>query len=354
MSNTINIGILGASGYTGFDLIRLSSLHANVNIKYASANTNAGEKLSYFFPHLNQSNIDTFKKWEDCNWDSVDVIFSCLPHGNSQDIIKNMPDNKIIIDLSADFRLKDPEVYKAWYGRDHESVNDKKLMNLLQSSVYGLSEWYRDDIKSSNLIACPGCYPTASLLCLAPGVKSGMLDVNSIVIDAKSGISGAGRSAKKELLFCEVGEGAKPYSVVNHRHIPEIEQELSKLSNISDIKINFTPHLVPMSRGEIVTIHTKLNDGSDFNSLFDFYKDIYKETPFVKILDSGINPDTLNVRGSNMCHIALYKDRMHNSVTIIGVIDNLVKGSSGQALQNMNIRMGWNEMMGLNQIALFP
>jgi len=343
MSNTINIGILGASGYTGFDLIRLSSLHANVNIKYASANTNAGEKLSYFFPHLNQSNIDTFKKWEDCNWDSVDVIFSCLPHGNSQDIIKNMPDNKIIIDLSA-----------TWYGRDHEAKNDKILSKILESSVYGLSELYKDNIKSSNFIACPGCYPTASLLCLAPGVKSGMLDVNNIIIDAKSGISGAGRSAKKELLFCEVGEGAKPYSVANHRHIPEIEQELSKLSNDSDVKINFTPHLVPMSRGEIVTIHAKLMNGFDFNSLFDFYKNSYKETPFVKVLDSGINPDTLNVRGSNMCHIGLYKDRMDNSVTIIGVIDNLVKGSSGQALQNMNIRMGWDETMGLNQIALFP
>ncbi len=354
MSDTINIGILGASGYTGFDLIRLSSLHSNVNIKYASANTNAGEKISNFFPHLNQLNLDTFKKWEDCNWDSVDIIFSCLPHGSSQDIIKNMPTSNIIIDLSADFRLKDPDVYKTWYGRDHEAKNDKILSKILESSVYGLSELYKDNIKSSNFIACPGCYPTASLLCLAPGVKSGMLDVNNIIIDAKSGISGAGRSAKKELLFCEVGEGAKPYSVGNHRHIPEIEQELSKLSNDNDVKINFTPHLVPMSRGEIVTIHAKLINGCDFNSLFDFYKNNYKETPFVKVLDSGINPDTLNVRGSNMCHIGLYKDRMDNSVTIIGVIDNLVKGSSGQALQNMNIRMGWDETMGLNQIALFP
>ena len=265
-----------------------------------------------------------------------------------------MPTSNIIIDLSADFRLKDPDVYKTWYGRDHEAKNDKILSKILESSVYGLSELYKDNIKSSNFIACPGCYPTASLLCLAPGVKSGMLDVNNIIIDAKSGISGAGRSAKKELLFCEVGEGAKPYSVANHRHIPEIEQELSKLSNDSDVKINFTPHLVPMSRGEIVTIHAKLMNGCDFNSLFDFYKNSYKETPFVKVLDSGINPDTLNVRGSNMCHIGLYKDRMGNSVTIIGVIDNLLKGSSGQALQNMNIRMGWDETMGLNQIALFP
>ncbi|MFL2837133.1 MAG: N-acetyl-gamma-glutamyl-phosphate reductase [Alphaproteobacteria bacterium] len=343
----ITVGVIGASGYTGSDLIRILLSHPKIDLKYVSANNHAGQRINEIFPYL-KGNINLLlEKWEDINWADVDVIFSCLPHGIFHEVFQELPSEKIIIDLSADFRLSNAEDYAKWYNFDHKSID------AINQFTYGLTELNRSQIRESTMVACPGCYPTATLLSLYPLIKADLIDPGSIIIDAKSGVSGAGRSPKRDLLFSEISESFRPYSVTGHRHIPEIEQQI-RLYSKKDIKINFIPHLVPMNRGELVTSHLKLNKQIELNDIIQIYNSIYSNDNFINIMINGNVPNTINVRGTNNCDIAVIPGRVDQTLTVISAIDNLVKGSSGQAVQNMNLIYGWPEELGLGHISIFP
>jgi N-acetyl-gamma-glutamyl-phosphate reductase len=252
-----------------------------------------------------------------------------------------------VIDLSADFRLRNTETYKEWYGHEHFAPQ------LQKSAVYGLPELYREQIKSSNLVACPGCYPTAALLMLVPLLKAGLLDTNSLIIDAKSGLTGAGRGLKQNTLFAEAGEGLSVYGVAGHRHAPEIEQELSAAQG-DDVMVSFTPHLIPMSRGEFVSTYANLAKDAAIEDIRQVLSSTYENEPFVRLLEQGAGIGTQFVRGSNQCLLSANKDRVDGRVLLFSTLDNLVKGSSGQAIQNMNIMFGFEETLGLMQQPMFP
>ena len=350
MNDRIRIGVLGASGYTGADLVRLALLHPRMEIRVLTANTHAGKAMAEVFPHFSFVDLPRLTTVEEADWSSVDAVFCGLPHGTTQEITKAVlarhPRVKFI-DMSADFRLRDPDTYKAWYGNEHVA------MDLQAEAVYGLTEHYRTAIRDARLVACPGCYPTATLLSLLPLASGGLIDVSDIVIDAKSGVSGAGRGLKQNLLFTEAGEGLSPYAVGKHRHMPEIEQEISKASG-QDVLVNFTPHLIPMSRGELCTTYVRLAGGASADDLRAALADAYREESFVHVAPAGILPQTQNVRGSNYCQIGVVKDRIPGRAIVISVIDNLVKGSAGQAVQNFNLMFDIEETTGLMQQALFP
>ena len=350
MGGTIRIAVLGASGYTGADLVRLAANHPDVEIVALTANTHAGKPMSAVFPHLSTLDLPDLTEWESVDWGGVDAVFCGLPHGTTQKItdtvLKAGSDIKVI-DMSADFRLRNIETYAKWYGHQHYSPD------LQGEAVYGLTEAYREQIRTARLIACPGCYPTAVLLALLPVVSANLVDPEDIVVDAKSGVSGAGRSLKQNTLFCEAGEGMTPYAIAAHRHAPEIEQEISVAVG-RDVLINFTPHLVPMSRGELCTSYVRLGDSVTSDMLRDTLKARYANEQFIQVLDEGGVPQTQNVRGSNYVQIGVFADRIPGRAIVISALDNLVKGSAGQALQNMNVAFGREEMTGLRQLALFP
>jgi N-acetyl-gamma-glutamyl-phosphate reductase len=249
--------------------------------------------------------------------------------------------------MSADFRLRDLAVYASWYGGEHTAPE------LAKSAVYGLTEHYAESIKDARLVACPGCYPTAVLLGLLPLIKAKLVETGDIIIDAKSGVSGAGRSLKQNLLLAEAGEGLSPYGIGNHRHVPEMEQELSAAAG-TPVTISFTPHLVPMSRGELCTSYVKLAKGAKASDLRASLSMAYAAAPFVRVVEEGVIPATQHVRGSNYCHIGVFADRLPGRAILISAIDNLVKGSAGQALQNFNLMYGFEETLGLEQLPLFP
>jgi N-acetyl-gamma-glutamyl-phosphate reductase len=349
MSAKKKIGILGASGYTGADAVRLLARHPNAEIVTLTANTHAGKSMAEVFPHFFMLDLPKLVEWEKVDWSTLDAVFCGLPHGTTQEVISAVlaanPATKIL-DMSADFRLRDMNTYAQWYGHEHLAPK------LQGEAVYGLTEFYRKDIAAARLVACPGCYPTAALLALVPIAKAGMIDVNDIIIDAKSGVTGAGRGLKQNTLFSEAGEGMSPYSVATHRHAPEIEQEIGVAAG-SAVTINFTPHLVPMSRGELCTSYVKL-DRATPDDLRDKLTEAYRGEPFVHVVKKGVMPQTQNVRGSNYAQIGVFADRIKNRAIVISVIDNLVKGSAGQAIQNMNLMFGFPETTGLEQIALFP
>jgi len=358
----LKVAVLGASGYTGADIIRLAITHPQMQLMQLIAERRAGNAAADVWPHMAAYDLPDFISVgeADLSPEAVDVIFCCLPHATSQRIIKNHIDGQggyaayaatgqVIIDLSADFRLRDTATYAQWYGGEHLAPE------LQTMAVYGLSEHYAGALKSAALIACPGCYPTAALLALKPLVAAGLIDVSDINIDAKSGVSGAGRGAKEANLFTEMAEAIHPYGLGKHRHMPEIEQELAASANMAadDLRIGFTPHLIPMNRGELETITVKLANSSlaDLRArLVDFYTD----EPFVHILPQGKAAATRMVRGSNHAVISLHEDRRPGTAIVVVAIDNLVKGSSGQAIQNMNIRFGLPSIMGLEAPALFP
>ena len=346
-TNRIRIGVLGASGYTGADLIRLAAIHPNIEIGVLIASSHAGKPLAEVFPHFAFLEAPSLVKPEDADWDGCDAVFSGLPHGTAQDIIKQLPHDLRVIDMSADFRLKDTETYRQWYGREHVAPD------LLADAVYGLTEHYSELIAHARLVACPGCYPTACLLSLLPLIGTGLIDPGEIIIDAKSGTSGAGRGLKQNLLLAEAGEGLSPYSIGSHRHAPEMEQEIGKAAG-RKVTINFIPHLIPMSRGELVTCYVRLERGASPDDLRAALQDAYDDRPFVHIAPKGVIPATQNVRGSNYCQIGVFPDRIPGRAIVIGVIDNLVKGSAGQALQNFNLMFGLPETTGLKQLPLFP
>jgi len=287
-------------------------------------------------------------KVEDVNWEDVDVAFACLPHGASQDTISEISDKvETIIALSADFRLRDPELYANTYGRSHDHSA------LLKGAVYGLTEFSRPELKGASLVACPGCYPTASLLAILPAVKSNLVNTDNIIIDAKSGVTGTGRKALQSLHYSEVSDGAHAYGVGVHRHAPEIDQILSRETGV-DIQVSFTPHLIPMNRGMIATCYLTLNEGQTVDDIRAFYHAQYDREPFVHVEEEGVAPHTRHIRASNHCRIGIFPDRNKGRIIIISVIDNLTKGSSGQAIQNYNVTQGWNETLGLNVQPIFP
>lgn len=341
---TISIGILGATGYTGAELIRLLHQHPEAGIASCSSRQNNGRPIADVLEFLKGS-VDIVL--EDFDADAVrrrcDVVFSCLPHGASMDFIARIIDGVKVVDLSADFRIRDRAVYEEWY-QGHTSPE------LLLDAVYGLCEVYRDEIRNARLVANPGCYPTSVLLPLVPLLKAGLIEKDDIIVDSKSGVSGAGRGLSLKTHICETGESFSAYKAGrSHRHIPEIEQELS-LAAGAQVTIEFTPHLIPISRGMLSTIYVTTPAGDD--DLRDCLNDFYQGSPFVRVID-GL-PATKDVRGTNRCLLGIVKNRTSRRATLLSVIDNLTKGASGQAVQCMNLMFGLDEACGLDSIPLFP
>jgi N-acetyl-gamma-glutamyl-phosphate reductase len=344
-ASKINVGIIGASGYTGADAVRLLATHPHAEIKLLTGNAHAGKALAEIYPQFGGLDVPALVKAEDADWSGVDAVICGLPHSTAQDVIAQLPDSVKVIDMSADFRLRNADTYAEWYGRSHDNAD------LLGEAVYGLSEHYADEIKQARLVACPGCYPTAALSALLPLLKAGVLSSEDLIIDAKSGVTGAGRSLKEQNLFSEVAEGMNAYGVAGHRHAPEIEQEVAKAAGLDDVRVNFTPHLVPMNRGEYVSIYARANKAkaADMKAA---WQNFYADKPFVRVVDDV--PATRHVRGSNYCLLAAFDDRIDGRVILFSTLDNLVKGSSGQAIQNMNLMFGFDEAAGLQQQPLYP
>lgn len=344
------IAVLGASGYTGADLIRLALAHPRMEIVALSGERKAGQPVNAVWPHFIGYPLPDLVTAEDIDFAGVDAVFGCLPHATSQQIIKTIfanPSPPKVIDLSADFRLTDPAVYEQWYGNPHAALE------LQAEAVYGLSEFARDALKGARLAACPGCYPTAALLALLPLLHAGLIRPVNITINALSGVSGAGRSLKEANLFAEVAEAMHPYGLGHHRHMPEIEQELARAAG-TPLTISFTPHLVPINRGELETITVELTDGRTPVDLKAALEARYRDEPFVHVLPGNVAPATRMVRGSNHCVLNVFADRIPGRAIVVSAIDNLVKGSSGQAIQNFNLMFGLPETMGLEQAPLFP
>ena len=345
--NGLRIGILGASGYTGAELIRLLARHSAADIRLLSAERSAGKPVEEVFPHLGGLDLPRLIHIDDADWSALDMVFCALPHGTTQQVIAGLPGHLKVVDLSADFRLADLDAYETWYGHAHQAPE------LQRQAVYGLTEIKREAIRAARLCANPGCYPTASQLPLIPLLEAGLIEAEDIVIDAKSGVSGAGRAAKESSLFAEVAEGIHAYGVASHRHAPEIEQGLSEAAG-RPVAVTFTPHLVPMNRGILATTYVRLTKGESAAELSRVLAERYAEEPFVQVLPLGSVPATRHVRGSNHCLIGVVADRVPGRAILISAIDNLVKGASGQAVQNMNLMTGLPETLGLEQPALFP
>ncbi len=343
----IKVGILGASGYTGAELVRLLSCHPNVEIAALAGDRSAGQTLETVLPHLRMVDVPMLVKIDEVDYSGIDAVFCGLPHATTQEVVLKIPPHVKVFDISADFRLDNLDTYAEWYGGAHKAVD------LQKEAVYGLTEFYREQIKSSRIIACPGCYPTTSLLPLVPLLQEGAIDSNRIIIDAKSGVSGAGRAEKQANLFSEVSEGVHAYGVGRHRHMPEIEQELSKAAG-RDVTISFTPHLIPMNRGILATIYATLADGWTPQRLHGLLSGRFFNEPFISVLPFGDVPATRHVRGSNFAMIGVAQDRPTGHVILVSVTDNLVKGASGQAIQNFNLVFGLPEQTGLEQKPLFP
>ncbi len=337
----IRVGILGATGYAGAELTRLLCSHKDTEITMLASKSYAGQKMSDVFPAMkNICDIVLEEADADIAAKKCDVVFTALPHGVSHEVIKELHAKGLkVIDLSGDFRYNDIKVYEEWYGVEHACPE------LLEESVYGLCELHRDEIKNANLIGNPGCYTTCSILGLAPLVAKGMIETKNIIIDAKSGVSGAGRGLSMQVHFAECTETMKAYKVATHRHTSEIEQELSILAG-EDIALSFTPHLVPMKRGIYVTEYANLKKAYTKEEILEVYKEFYKDEKFVRVLDTI--PEVKSITGSNYVDIGLTVDTRLNRVVVNATIDNLIKGAAGQALQNMNILFGLPEDEGLD------
>ena len=344
----IKAAVLGATGYAGIELVRLLTSHPEVSIEILGSHSFAGQKISDVYKNFNHV---LEKECEELDLDKVgacDVAFTALPHGASKSVIPSLLEKGLkVIDLSGDYRYDDVAVYEKWYGEKHSSPE------LLKESVYGLPELHRDKIKNARLIANPGCYPTCSFLSIYPLAKAGLIDMKSVIVDAKSGTSGAGRGAKVANLYCEVNESIKAYGVATHRHTPEIEEQLSYASG-QEAVINFTPHLVPMNRGILVTAYANLVKDVTEEEIRKIYEDAYKDEQFVRFLNAGVCPETRWVEGSNYVDVNVKVDERTHRVIMMGAMDNLVKGAAGQAVQNMNLLFGLPETEGLLMPPVFP
>jgi len=345
----IKIAICGGSGYTGIELLRILANHAMAKVTAVTSEKSAGKRVNQLFPHLDtMGGIEYEPLDHEKLLKKADLFFLALPHGASQEAVDFFVNSgKKVIDLSADFRITDKDIYEKWYGLQH------KHLSTLKKAVYGLPELHRSRTRKAQLVANPGCYPTSSILGLMPALNKGLIDTSSIIIDSKSGTSGAGRKADLSTAFCEVNEGFKAYGIGVHRHTPEIEQELSGITK-KKITVNFTPHLLPVDRGILTTIYAPVAKKMTQEKIVGIYKKAYQDEPFVRVHDSGMYPNIKNVRGTNFCHIGLKLVDRTNTLVIVSVIDNLVKGASGQAVQNMNIMLGFDETEGLRNLALFP
>jgi N-acetyl-gamma-glutamyl-phosphate reductase len=351
MADKTRIAVLGASGYTGAELLRLLIRHPRVEIVLLTADRRAGQHMGDVFPQFSPYALPQLVSLEGLDWTTagLDLVFCALPHATTQKVIKELlataPKTRVI-DLSADFRLADPAAYARWYGHEHHAPE------LQKEAVYGLTEVYRAAIAKARLVANPGCYTTCAQLPLIPLLRAGAIDPDEIVIDAKSGMTGAGRAAKEEMLFSEVSEGFHAYGVGHHRHMAELDQEFSKAAG-RDVVASFTPHLVPMNRGILSTIYVR-SEKSSPEDLHALLSKAYAQEPFVHVLPFGRLPQTRHVRGSNMTFIGLAKDRIAGRAIIGSALDNLTKGASGQAVQNMNVMLGLPEATGVDQVSLFP
>ena len=346
-----SIGVLGASGYTGAELLRLLLGHHKVQITLLTAERRAGQHLRQVFPQYSPFALPKLVAIDGVDWraTALDLVFCALPYATTQKVIKKLlaeaPATRVV-DLSADFRLSDPADYARWYGHEHQATD------LQKNAIYGLTEIYRDQIRSAGLVANPGCYTTCAQLPLIPLLQASAIDPDEIVIDAKSGMTGAGRAAKEEMLFSEVAEGFHAYGVGRHRHMAELDQEFSKAAGRT-VVASFTPHLVPMNRGLLSTIYVRgLNTSAQ--DLHRILAEYFAKETFVHILPFGEMPQTRHVRGSNFTFIGVAGDRIQGRAIIGSALDNLTKGASGQAVQNMNVMLGFPETTGLQQAALFP
>ena len=341
---TYKIAILGASGYTGAELVRLIATHPMMHVVALSGDRKAGMTMAEVFPFLRHFDLPVLQKIEDIDFTNVDLAFCALPHATSQAVIAALPRSLKIVDLSADFRLRDPAEYQKWYGQPHTQPE------LQAEAVYGLTEFYREDIRKARLVAGTGCNAAAGQFALLPLIKAGVIDLDNILIDLKAGVSGAGRSAKENLLHAELSEGTQTYSAGGkHRHLGEFDQEFSKLAG-RPVEIQFTPHLLPMNRGILATVYVK----GDAQAIHTALLSRYLSEPFINVLPFGALPSTRDVRGSNFCHLGVIGDRIAGRTVIVSVIDNLTKGSSGQALQNANLMLGVKEGTGLMLAPIFP
>jgi len=343
------VAICGASGYTGIELLRILALHPGVEITAITSERSAGKKVHELFPFLAAYKDLVFEPMDrEKLLQKADLFFLALPHGASQEAVHYFfSKGKRVIDLSADYRISDAATYAEWYGLLH------KHKDTLKKAVYGLPEIYRSRIRKARLIANPGCYPTSAILGLMPALKNRLIDPATIIIDSKSGTTGAGRKADLGVSFCEVNEGFKAYGIATHRHTPEIEQELSSLVG-KKVIVNFTPHLLPVDRGILTTIYAKLTRETDTRKVLGVYTKAYAAEPCVRVLSEGIYPNIKHVRGTNTCELGVKVNPRTNTLIIVSAIDNLVKGASGQAVHNMNLMMGFEETQGISQLALFP
>ncbi|MFD2738654.1 N-acetyl-gamma-glutamyl-phosphate reductase [Sulfitobacter aestuarii] len=339
-----NIAILGASGYTGAELIRLISGHSAMKIKALGGNSKAGQSLAQVFPHLRHLDLPDLVTMEEIDFSGIDLCFCALPHKTSQEVIAALPQDLKIVDLSADFRLRDPEDYAKWYGNEHAALAQQ------QEAVYGLTEFYREEIRRARLVAGTGCNAATGQYALRPLVSEGVIDLDDIILDLKCAVSGAGRSLKENLLHAELSEGYHAYALGGtHRHLGEFDQEFSALAG-RPVKVQFTPHLIPANRGILATTYVK----GDAQVIHETLENAYSGEPFIAVLPFGEPPSTRHVRGSNYCHIGVVADRLEGRAIVVAALDNLTKGSSGQALQNANLMLGIDETEALTMAPLFP
>ena len=341
---TSRIAILGASGYTGAELVRLIATHPGMEIAALTGERKAGQEMAAVFPHLRHLDLPTLARIEDLDLSDIDLAFCALPHATSQEVISALPRGLPVVDLSADFRLRDPADYEKWYGQPHAAPE------LQAEAVYGLTEFYRDGIRGARLVAGTGCNAATGQYAVRPLLEAGVIDPDRIIIDLKAGVSGAGRALKENLLHAELSEGTHPYAAGGaHRHLGEFDQEFSAVAG-RPVRVQFTPHLSPMNRGILATVYVE----GDPHAAHEALASRYREEPFLQVLPFGTLPSTRDARGSNFVHIGVSGDRMPGRAIVVAALDNLTKGSSGQAVQNANLMLGFDETAGLMLAPVFP
>ncbi|MEJ6500264.1 MAG: N-acetyl-gamma-glutamyl-phosphate reductase [Rhodobacterales bacterium] len=344
MANISNVAILGASGYTGAELVRLIATHPFMRITALTGERKAGMAMADVFPALRHLDLPVLTTIDDLNFSDIDLVFCALPHGLSQAIVKTLPKSVKVVDLGADFRLRDPKAYEKWYNRPHDAPE------LQPEAVYGLTEFYRDEIAKARLVAGTGCNAATVQFALRPLISAGVIDLDAIICDLKNGVSGAGRSLKENMLYAERSQDVMAYSYSGtHRHLGEFDQEFSLLAG-RDVRIVFTPHLVPANRGILATCYLR----GDADQVHAALVDAYKDEPFIVVLPNGKMPAMSDVQASNFCHIGVAGDRVSGRVVVVSTLDNLCKGSSGQAVQNANLMLGHPETTGLMLVPVFP
>lgn len=343
----LSVGVVGGTGYTGVELLRLLVMHPRIELKCVTSRSESGSKVADLFPNLRGFTDIRFTEPDVETLAECELVFFATPNGTAMKMVPELVARGVrIIDLAADFRLKDPVVWKQWYGMEHTCTD------VLAEAVYGLPEINRAKVKTAKVVANPGCYPTAVTLGFLPLIENALVDMQHLIADAKSGVSGAGRGASVATLQAESAENFKPYAVAGHRHLPEIKQNLAGVAG-SEVGLTFVPHLVPMIRGIEASLYATISAGS-LPELHELYSERYRDEYFVDVLPEGVMPETRTVKGANNCRISVFRPQQGDTIVVCSVIDNLVKGAAGQAVQNMNIMFDFDETTGLQQVALLP